>query len=96
MMSSAELKSIARIVGTDNFARLETINGLQVLAELVCGDDGPKIRVRRDDGVSCEITIGPWLDTEDGWKRAETALEKANMHALAENLDDILAKMKSQ
>ena len=79
----------------NKFAKLETVNNLQILAELVASDDGPQIRVRRDDDVTCEITLGPWPDTEEGWAKANATLEKANMCFLAAELDKIIDQMKS-
>ena len=79
----------------NKFAKLETINGLQILAELITSDDGHEIRVRRDDEVTYVITLGPWPNTEDGWAKAKTALEKANMCFLAGELDKIIAQMKT-
>lgn len=78
----------------NKFAKLETINNLQILAELVASGDGPQIRVRRDDDVTCEITLGPWPDTEEGWAKADAALEKVDMCLLAAKLDDIISEMK--
>jgi hypothetical protein len=75
------------------FARLETIDDRQILAELDNSDDGPRIRMRRDDGISCQATLGPWPDTEEGWEKAEEALAKMDMNKAAENLDDIIAKL---
>lgn len=77
----------------NNFARLETINGLQVLAEIMNGEDGPHIRLRRDNEVSCEASLGPWPDTEEGWDKAEAALERADLTKAAEMLDDMIAKL---
>lgn len=78
------------------FAKLETVNGLQILAELVESDDGPKVRFRRDDGIVCQVTLGPWPDTPDGWAKAEEALTKADMTFCAAKLDSVIAEMKSK
>lgn len=78
------------------FAKLETVNGLQTLAELANTDDGPKIRLRRDDGVTCEITMGPWPDTEEGWQKAETALSKLDMTFATKQLDGVISQLKAQ
>lgn len=78
------------------FAKLETIRERQILVELINSDDGPKIRIRRDDDITCEITLGPWSNTEDGWAKASSALEKSNMELLATKLDGIIAKMKAE
>lgn len=78
------------------FAKLETINGLQILAELVESDDGPKVRFRRDDGIICQVTLGPWPDTPEGWDKAEDALAKADMSFFAAKLDNVIADLKSK
>jgi hypothetical protein len=77
----------------DNFARLEVIGGRQVLAELDNSDDGPRIRLRRDNGISCQMTMGPWPDTEEGWAKAEGALAKTDMTKVASELDNMIAKL---
>ena len=80
----------------DNFARLEIIEGRQVLAELLIGDDGPEIRVRRDNGLSAEMKLGPWTDDDNGWGAAEKVLAEADLAEAAVQLDAALAQMAGQ
>lgn len=77
----------------DAFARLETVNDLQILAEIISSDKGPALRFRRDDGVSCEITVGPWPDDPEGWEKAEKALVSADMVWAARQLDGMIADL---
>lgn len=69
------------------FAKLEVVAGRQILAELVNGDEGPQIRIRRDGAVSCTITKGPWPDDDEGWDAAETAFAETNLTVEAANID---------
>lgn len=69
------------------FAKLEVVAGRQILAELVSGDEGPQIRIRRDGIVSCEITKGPWSDDDEGWNAAEAAFAATDLTAEAAQID---------
>ena len=80
----------------DVFARLEIIDGRQILAELDNSDDGPRIRLRRDNGISCQITMGPWPDTEEGWNIAEKSLAGVDMSKVASELDGMIAKLMDE
>lgn len=78
------------------FARLEEINGRQILAELFNGDEGPCVRFRRDDGISAEIKLGPFSDDERGWDAANDMLLTADLADWAGKLDQTLKMMSPE
>lgn len=75
----------------DMFARLEVIDGRQILAELVNGDEGPKIRIRRDNDITVEIFAGPWPDNDSGWDAAEKKLRDVDLTVAAAEIDSKVA-----
>lgn len=75
------------------FARLEVIEGRQILAELVDRDEGPHVRVRRDAEVTAELSHGPWPDSEAGWQAAEEALAGIDMEKAAMELDAAMSRL---
>lgn len=76
-----------------NFARLEVIDGRQILMELISDNDtgGPTVRVRRDDVLSIVVVMGPWEDTEEGWNMAEATLNSdiSKITEMANELDSL-------
>lgn len=74
------------------FARLEVVADRQILAEIVNGDDGPKVRLRRDHEITVEVTHGPWPDTDDGWEKAEAFLGDLDLVRQAAEIDRQVAK----
>lgn len=71
-----------------DFARLETHDGLQVLAfvEAKSNDDdeyGPCLVTRCDPSISIVITNGPWPDDDAGWSAAEAALAALDLSKFA-------------
>jgi hypothetical protein len=80
------------------FARLEEVDGRQILAEIFCASDkeGPKLRIRRDMSVSMELTLGPWGTGEKAWEKALEELEGIDMQLAAQEFDELLANLAEQ
>ena len=79
-----------------NFARLEVVEGRQILAELINEEDELKIRLRRDYEVVLEMKIGAWSDDDAGWGAAETALMKLDLTKSAAKLDAMFETISSR
>ncbi|WP_226783155.1 hypothetical protein [Oceaniglobus trochenteri] len=72
----------------NDFARLETHEGLQVLSRIEAkqgsnGEYGPHLITRCDPSVTVEIHEGPWSDDDDGWDAAEKALAQKDLASFA-------------
>ena len=80
----------------DQFARLETHAGQLVLAELTLADDEFRLRIRRDREITCEMKLGPWPDTDEGYAAAQNAIDKLDMAEAARILDAMIADLLSK
>lgn len=85
-----------------DFARLETHDGLQVLAFIEAkdqgenGEYGPCLIRRCDPSISVTTTLGPWSDDDEGWDAAEAALRNMDMAEYAKLATDLVANFQSQ
>lgn len=71
------------------FARLEEIDGEQILAEIIPQDGDLLILRYRRDNLDAHILTheGPFPNDDEGWKLATAKLENANLMVLAAEMD---------
>lgn len=77
------------------FARLETINGAQILAQIEMANEGLQICVRMDRDASVQI-CGPFYDDDDdGWAAARHRLLNLDFAEVALQLENLLSPFAS-
>lgn len=84
----------------ETFARLEDTPYGQILAtiqngESSEGEEGPCVsyRIAERRGLTPEMTIGPWVDSDEGWAAARRTFENANLQETAEKLANMIDEM---